>query len=95
MMAGQWANSDRRASLPPDWPTIRRSILTRDGYHCTWIANQDDGGPKLYFAGGYDPGQRCPSTATDVDHIGNLEDHRPDNLRALCGWHHNARSKGE
>jgi 5-methylcytosine-specific restriction protein A len=91
-MSGRWADSSRRSILPPDWPAIRLAILTRDGHRCIWLANHDDGGPSVYLAGGYDPGQRCPSTATDVDHVGDPADHRPNNLRALCGWHHDRRS---
>jgi 5-methylcytosine-specific restriction protein A len=32
--------------------------------------------------------QACGRPATDVDHIGDKHDHRPDNLQALCGWCH-------
>jgi 5-methylcytosine-specific restriction protein A len=30
----------------------------------------------------------CGKPATDVDHIGDKDDHRPGNLQALCGWCH-------
>lgn len=29
-----WANSDRRAGLPKDWPARRKRILQRDDYLC-------------------------------------------------------------
>jgi 5-methylcytosine-specific restriction endonuclease McrA len=29
-----WEGSTRRATLPKDWPHIRRRILRRDGYLC-------------------------------------------------------------
>ncbi len=29
-----WAGSDRRATLPRNWDTIRRRILERDGHRC-------------------------------------------------------------
>lgn len=32
--------------------------------------------------------QKCGAAATDVDHIGDKHDHRPDNLQALCDWCH-------
>jgi 5-methylcytosine-specific restriction enzyme A len=91
-MSGQWAGSDRHSTLPAGWSRIRRVVMTRDGHRCTWLANHDDGGPGIYATGAYDPGQRCPSMATDVDHVRDPTDHRPANLRALCGRHHNARS---
>jgi 5-methylcytosine-specific restriction enzyme A len=92
-MSGQWCGSTRRSTLPANWASeIRPAILHRDGYRCTWIANLDDGGPNTYLATRYDLGQRCPSTATDVDHIGDPTNHQPHNLRSLCAWHHNVRS---
>jgi 5-methylcytosine-specific restriction endonuclease McrA len=32
-MAG-WSGSDRRATLPKDWPKIRAQVLKRDGHAC-------------------------------------------------------------
>lgn len=32
-MAG-WANSDRRARLPADWPKRRAAVLRRDHHYC-------------------------------------------------------------
>lgn len=69
----------RKATLPPDWPAIRRLVLERDGHRCTWP----------------DPDERCTAPATDVDHIGDRHDHHPDNLRSLCGPHHDQRTAAQ
>lgn len=76
-MSGQWSGSTRRAELPDDWYThIRPAVLTRDGYACVWAAK----------------GRRCGHLATDVDHVGDRDDHSLGNLRSLCGPHHDART---
>jgi hypothetical protein len=75
-MSGGWQSSTRRQTLPAGWAALRRQILERDGYRCTWPMPS---------------GTRCPAAATDVDHIdGHGND--PSNLRSLCGPHHRARS---
>lgn len=68
----QWEGSTRKETLPVDWDRLRRACLNRDGHRCTWM----------------DKGRRCPEPATDVDHVGNRDDHRLRNLRALCSGHH-------
>lgn len=75
-----WSTSDRRERLPADWDKIRAAILRRDGYQCT---HRDD------------YGKRCIEAGTDVDHIRRGDDHRSENLRVLCRWHHNAKSSAE
>ena len=75
----QWRGSDRRERLPDNWPMIRRRILIRDGYRCTWRHE----------------GVRCAELATDVDHIVHGDDHGDGNLRALCDWHHQKKSSSE
>ncbi|WUO14006.1 HNH endonuclease [Streptomyces sp. NBC_00289] len=75
-----WAGSDRRERLPADWPRIRLRVLRRDGHRCT---HRDQ------------YGVRCDEPATDVDHIVPGDDHRETNLRALCGFHHQAKSSRE
>jgi 5-methylcytosine-specific restriction endonuclease McrA len=67
-----WEGSTRRQRLPADWPTIRATVLARDGYRCTHIHQ----------------GKPCGWRATDVDHIINNDDHSLTNLHALCSWHH-------
>lgn len=78
-MGSAWQGSDRRRRLPRDWPLIRRRILERDGYQCTWT----------------DQGKRCPEPATDVDHRHRGDDHSDANLRSLCSWHHARKSGRE
>lgn len=66
--------------MPSDWARhIRPSILDRDGHMCTMV---DDGVP-------------CVMVAREVDHIGDRDDHRPENLRAVCEWHHARRSSAQ
>ncbi|AQW55281.1 HNH endonuclease [Streptomyces violaceusniger] len=68
-MSGGWTGSTRRYELPPNWATeIRPAILLRDQYRCQW----------------FEHGTRCAKPATDVDHIGDRNDHRHENLQALC-----------
>lgn len=79
-MTGGWAGSDRRAELPPNWNSeIRPAILLRDGYRCRWLTH----------------GTRCGRQANQVDHIKPGNDHRPENLQALCAEHHAAKSSAE
>src|SRR5690606_7358607 len=74
------ANGSRRTSpLPPNWIQLREQVLSRDGYQCTWSEH----------------GIRCTSRATDVEHIGDNREHGIDNLRALCGTHHDRRSASQ
>jgi hypothetical protein len=71
--------------LPPGWGGkngIQQSILIRDRRRCQWGSVPDD----LAEYG------QCSKTATEVDHIGDSEDHSYDNLRALCDSHHQLRS---
>ncbi len=76
-----WETSDRRSELPPDWPKLRAQVLKRDGHRCTWNL------PKS--------GARCPRPATDVDHKVPGNWHGLENLRALCGTHHDQKSAKE
>lgn len=93
-MPGQWQGSTRRTTLPPNWKTeIRPDILDRDRHRCTWLdGHGDDGGFDTYLTGDHDDADRCTRDGTDVDHVGEPEDHGPANLRTLCSWHHGKRS---
>ncbi|TMS00177.1 HNH endonuclease [Nonomuraea basaltis] len=71
--------SARTVPLPKGWGVIRKRILKRDGFVCTWI----------------DGGMRCSVPATDVDHIGDPADHSEANLRSLCQPHHRRRSSAQ
>lgn len=75
-----WRNSTRRSDLPKDWPKLRAQCFKRDGGRCT--ASMLDR-------------SRCPAAATDCDHVRPGDDHRLENLTALCGAHHQAKSSGE
>lgn len=76
-----WEGSTRRSRLPNDWYTrIRPRILHRDGHQCTARDHT---------------GKRCTEPATDVDHIIPGDDHRDDNLTALCTWHHLRKTAAE
>ena len=67
--------TDRRATLPGNWKTLRRQCFERDGWRCVAIRS--------------DTGRRCISPARECDHINDRDDHRLSNLRSLCVWHHN------
>lgn len=68
------SKSSRTAPLPPDWYRRRAIVLKRDGQRCVHVRE--------------DTGQRCTERATDVDHIGEPDDHRIHMLQSLCSWHH-------
>lgn len=78
-MTGPWEGSTRRQRLPRDWPAIRRRILARDGWRCTW----------------HDEGGRCTAPAGQVDHVHPGDNHDDANLAALCDMHHRAKSARE
>jgi hypothetical protein len=75
-----WETSDRRASLPANWPTVRAQRLAIDGHRCTATMRS---------------GNRCRDRATDVDHAGGPDDHDVAALRSLCSWHHDRKSSRE
>lgn len=78
--------SGRVTPLPANWQTeIRPAILARDGYRCLW-APEGRSVATGYF---------CAEEATDVDHIGDRDDHSPDNLRSLCATHHGQRTSAQ
>jgi 5-methylcytosine-specific restriction protein A len=74
MASGGWSSSNRRSTLPHDWPRVRNHVLKRDGRVCQIR------------------GPFCMTVATEVDHIGDPEDHRPESLRAVCVRCHAIRS---
>lgn len=75
-----WEGSDRSARLPSDWRERRAIVLKRDQHRCTVLMRN---------------GTRCTDDATEVDHIVPGDDHRLENLRAICTWHHLRKSSGE
>lgn len=69
------STSGRTAPLPPDWDSyIRPTVLKRDGYRCVKTRGDTD--------------ERCDWPATDVDHMGEPDDHRLHMLQSLCEYHH-------
>ena len=72
-----WEGSTRKETLPPDWPQRRQAVFARDGNRCVVIKKD---------------GRRCWDDASDCDHVGDRNDHRLENLRSLCSWHHQRRS---
>lgn len=66
--------SARTVPLPPGWWRIRKQVLQRDGGVCQHVRA--------------DTGLICGAPATDVDHMGEPDDHRLHMLRALCRFHH-------
>ena len=80
-MSGQWAGSDRRQRLPPDWGEIRQRVIARDKV-CQWRDN-----PKEPV---------CGAPANQVDHINpKTDDHRLAALQLLCEPHHRRKSARE
>lgn len=75
-----WETSNRKEELPDDWETLRRRILERDHYRCTWRLPS---------------GKRCPRRANQVDHRKPGDDHSPQNLQSLCEHHHGRKSARE
>lgn len=72
-----WVGSNRRQSLPPDWPQTVLRILRRDHHRCQWVR--------------HDTERRCLAKAHDVDHITPHSQGGTDhdsNLMALCTFHH-------
>jgi len=79
-LSGQWQNSDRKFRLPANWESLRKQVHRRDTSRCQ-VPLSD--------------GKRCLEPATDVDHIKRGDDHRIENLRCICDWHHAKKSAAE
>lgn len=75
-----WSSSNRRASLPKDWPAIRQRVIKRDQGVCQW---------PLPFGG------KCANPANEVDHKKNAHNHGLDNLWLLCTTHHERKTQTE
>jgi hypothetical protein len=75
------SGSRRSVPLPSGWDGLRGPILARDP-SCRYGSIPEDM---------YEPG-RCQAPSTEVDHIGDPDDHRHEMLRGLCTRHHNIRT---
>jgi len=74
MASGQWADSDRRDDLPPNWWKIVAQVKERDGHRCVFTLPS---------------GKRCPRTEKlEVDHMYGRANHAMWALRTLCSDHH-------
>lgn len=74
-MSGHWSGAsatDRKATLPINWPKLRRHVLKRDGHACRHVT----------------AGVRCCQPANQVDHINDRHNHDEANLQSLCEHHH-------
>ena len=79
-MTGSGWNGRRR--VPGDWKTRRATVIRRAQDQCEAIVN----------------GVRCTLEAIEVDHIVPIAEggsHELDNLAAICGAHHAAKTKAE
>lgn len=72
----RWANSNRRAELPPDWEQLRQVVKRRADGRCQAVVHVPD----------------CDGIGTDCDHIDDPDDHSIDNLRWLSGPCHRAKT---
>ena len=77
-----WDTNDRK--LPDNWASIRDTILARDprcrlGYPDVWVTAKGM--------------TACSGRATEVDHIGDPNDHTPANLRGACKPCHRRRTE--
>lgn len=76
-----WASSNRSSELPAEWKVIRRLVIARDGGRCTC--------PSCPSCNG----QPCATIATEVDHLGDRHNHRPQNLASKCSPCHRHRTQ--
>ena len=78
----QWEGSNRRSRLPSNWASIRRQVLSRDGYSCMHVRQ--------------DLMRLCLLPANEVDHIEQgADDDRMEALQSLCPYHHGQKSGRE
>ena len=75
-----WEGSTRARRLPGTWrSTIVPRIMSRDSRQCQWPTDTGI----------------CAWPATDIDHKIAGDDHRDENLWALCRWHHERKTSAE
>ena len=78
-MPGNWADSDRRQRLPPDWDARCVEVYRLKGHRCYVV----------------EYGRRCPNRATQVDHVRRGDDHSIENLAPICDDCHGRKSSRE
>lgn len=82
--AKPWAGSNRRSTLPPWWSSLTKRILKRQP-RC-----------QLAYPGEWHTSKgwvSCTKVSTEVDHIGDNENHSPRNLRGVCSTCHRRRTQ--
>lgn len=90
MPESRWFNSGRGARFNPGWERTRKMILERDSHRCQrWVTDWRTGGRR-----------KCWLPANEVDHIhraenGEPDDDSPENLEALCSYHHKQKTARE
>lgn len=84
-----WSSSNRDARFNPGWERTRKRILERDHYRCQWIVTDWHTGAKHI----------CGYPANEVDHkvraMNGVDDDSPENLWALCQYHHSQKTAQE
>jgi 5-methylcytosine-specific restriction protein A len=80
MASGRWQDSERKSRLPANWESLRKQVHRRDRSRCQVRLTN---------------GKPCGEPAVDVDHIRAGDDHRLENLRCICDWHHKQKSARE
>ncbi|OZG68265.1 HNH endonuclease [Bifidobacterium eulemuris] len=84
-----WSSSRRKERFDPSWPRTRQMILERDGWRCQWPVKDEFGVES-----------KCLAPSNEVDHKeraenGMPDDDSPENLWALCHWHHSYKTELE
>lgn len=84
----RWKNSHRKERFNPDWTRIRHEILERDRFACQWPVTDEFGFTHI-----------CAQPANEVDHkvraTNGVDDDSPENLWALCQYHHSQKTAQE
>lgn len=79
----------RSVPLPANWTEIRRMVLLRDRRRCQWGMLPGETALDGIVLGA------CPAEASEVDHMGDPQDHSPGVLRAICHSHHMRRTSAQ
>ena len=80
-----WVNSDRRATLPPNWRHLVAYVKNRALGRCECPGSHPERVATY-------TGTRCRMAGSDCDHIAGRDDHRVENLQWLCEYHHQVKT---
>lgn len=78
------SSSRRTVPLPAGWGRVAFAVLARDPQCRYGQCGLED-----------EPVMICGQPSTQVDHIGQAWDHRPEMLRGICEPHHLKRSSAQ